>query len=159
MPSRPPHMHVMALATLAVCALAGSTGCVRHQASVTPPAIAPVADDGQRPPTFLVAHSKVIERERAKPVTADSPLPIDFPVTAWRRSAAGPLERADLRVQTPLPWWQRFPADLVADFLPIDATVTVDSTITLETVPRVDLDAFLAHAEHDGYAHRTGAAK
>lgn len=158
MPSPPPHMQSSALAALAICALV-MTGCVRHQATVTPPAAAPIADDGQRPPTFLAAHSTVIERDRTKPVTVASPLPIDFPVTAWRRSSAGPLERADLRVQTPLPWWQRFPADLVADFLPIDAAVVTDSAITLETVPLVDLDTFLAHAERDGYAHRTGAAK
>lgn len=159
MPSRPPHMHIPTLAALAVCALAVSTGCVRHQATVTPPAPAAIADDGQRPPTFLAARSKAVERERVEPVTTTGPLPVDFQITAWRRSAAGPLERADLRVQTPLPWWQRFPADLVADFLPIDAAVETNSTITLRTVPRVDLDAFLAHAERDGYAHRPGAIK
>jgi hypothetical protein len=84
---------------------------------------------------------------------------VDLPVTAWRRSAAGPLERADLRVQTALPWWQRFPADLVADLLPIDAAVGTGTAVTLVTVPRADLEAFIAHAERDGYAHRQGAAK
>lgn len=107
----------------------------------------------------MAARSKVVDHERVEPITASGPLPVDFQVTAWRRSAAGPLERADLRVRTDLPWWQRFPADLVADFLPIDAAVETTSTITMETVPRVDLDSFLAHAERDGYAHRPGAAK
>ena len=146
-------------AALAICALAALTGCVRHQATVAPPAPAPVADDGQRPATFVAARSTVIERDRVEPITASGPLPTDFQVTAWRRSAAGPLERADLRVRTPLPWWQRFPADVVADFLPIDATVTLDTALAMEPILRVDLDAFLANAERDGYAHRMKAAK
>lgn len=158
MPLRHPHMRLPTLIAVICCACA-STGCVRHQATVAPPPLAPVADDGQRPPTFLAGRARTIARDQTAPVTAASPLPLDFPLTAWRRSSAGPLERGDLRVRTDLPWWQRFPADVVADFLPIDATVAVDAAITLEPVGRVELDAFLAHAERDGYFHRTGAAK
>jgi hypothetical protein len=159
MPSRHPHMRFPFSAALACCALAATSGCVRHHATVTPPAAAGVADDGQRPPSFLATGGATIERDRSTPIVASGPLPIDLAVTAWRRSTAGPLERADLRVQTALPWWQRFPADLVADLLPIDAEVGTEATVTLVTVPRADLEAFVAHAERDGYAHRQGAAK
>ena len=84
---------------------------------------------------------------------------LDVSATPDPSVANGPTGRFYTVVRTDLPWWQRFPADLVADFLPIDAAVEANSTITLKTVPRVDLDAFLAHAERDGYAHRPGAAK
>ena len=90
-------------------------------------------------------------------MTEASPLPIDLPVSVWRRDSDGTLSRGELRVTTGLPWWQRFPADVVSDLAPIDAEVFASGTPTLTPVPLADRTRLFDQAARDGYAHRDPA--
>ncbi len=85
--------------------------------------------------------------------TATSMLPIDLPVSAWRREADGSLARCETRVQTPLAWWQRFPADAVSDLLPWTWTAAADGEVRLAVVPASAEADLLSSARRDGYAH------
>ena len=75
-----------------------------------------------------------------------------MPVSAWRRDSAGVISRGELRVTTDLPWWQRFPADVVSDLLPINAEVFASGTVTLAPVQPVDVVTLREQAARDGYA-------
>jgi hypothetical protein len=132
-------------------------GCVEHRTAVSPPVKADPPPAGEPAAiTQLIAGSKVIN-EPDQPVTGASPLPIDLPVSAWRRASDGTLARAELRVTTDLPWWQRFPADVVSDLAPIDAEVFASGTATLSPVPLVDRSRLFDQAARDGYAHHVVA--
>jgi hypothetical protein len=111
---------------LLVCCCAVS-GCVTHRATVE------TSEDS----AGVVGTTYLGEAEHpAGPptsVTASGPLPQSIPVTAWRWGTAADgsqeLRRGDVLVQTPLPWWQRFPADLATDFFPIDAVATTRADV------------------------------
>ena len=79
-------------------------------------------------------------------------LPVDLPVSAWRREADGTLLRCETRVTTPLPWWQRFPADAVSDLLPTTYAAAASTQVVLVPIPPFDEARFLAQARADGYA-------
>ncbi len=140
------------LASLLMAGLLAASGCVQHRTAVSPPVPAdppPAGEAATR--TQLIAGSAVIN-EPHQPVTEQSSLPIDVPVSAWRRDGAGVISRGDLRVTTALPWWQRFPADIVSDLLPIDAEVFASGTATLTPVAPINTDHLFEQAARDGYA-------
>jgi hypothetical protein len=147
----PPHL--LTYPALLGCLIA-TCGCVQHRTAVHPPTPAAPSPTGEPAAvTQVIAGAKVVD-EPKEPITSASPLPIDLPVSAWRRDSDGPLSRAELRVTTARPWWQRFPADAVSDLAPIDAGVDASGTVELVPVPTVDRARLFADAERDGYAHR-----
>jgi hypothetical protein len=132
----------MARLLLILCCLAAG-GCISHEARVTPPEGAPVS---------AAVGTQVLDRFSA-PIEERSPLPRSIPVTVWRQDEQGNLFRGDGLVETPLPWWQRFPADAVSDLV-IPRTMTAEATgsATLHPVPATDPDGLAAHARAAGYA-------
>lgn len=141
-----------ALVSLPLACLLVASGCVQHRTAISPPVPAdppPAGESATR--TQLIAGSTIIN-EPHQPVTEHSSLPIDVPVSAWRRDGAGVISRGELRVTTALPWWQRFPADIVSDLLPIDAEVFASGSATLSPVAPVDTAQLFDQAARDGYA-------
>lgn len=139
--------------------LALACGCVQHRTAVNPPLPAAPPPAGEAAVvTQLIAGATVIA-DPNQPVTHASPLPIDLPVSVWRRDSDGTLHRGELRVTTALPWWQRFPADIVTDLAPYDAEIFASGTATFTPVPTADRAALFAAAERDGFAHRGEPAK
>ena len=154
-----PGPRVLAAALLGATALLGAAalecGCVQHQARVgaaQPPLAAPAGDPGDKPTaTTVITVSRIAVDPPA--TTATSMQPIDLPVSAWRREADGSLARCETRVQTPLSWWQRFPADAVSDLLPWTWTADADGEVRLAVVPATPEADLLSAARRDGYAH------
>jgi hypothetical protein len=139
--------------------LALACGCVQHRTAVNPPLPASPPPAGESPViTQLIVGAKVID-EPKQPVTHSSPLPLDLPVSVWRRDSDGTLHRGELRVTTALPWWQRFPADAVTDLAPYDAEVFASGTAAFTPVPTADRAQLFAEAERDGYAHHGDPVK
>lgn len=144
-----------------VAAFAGlaATGCVEHRTAVNPPLPAAPAPAGESATiTQLIVGSKVTDEPHV-PITEASPMPIDVPVSVWRRDSDGTLSRGDLRVTTARPWWQRFPADIVTDLTPIDFEIFSSGTATFTPVQTFDRVALYAQAANDGYARREVAPK
>lgn len=87
------------------------------------------------------------------------PLPQDVPVSWYvhRRDESGSLLRAEARAQSPRPWWQTFPCDLVADFAPVE--LVASRTVVLEpyAVPRRDRAELEREAALHGYARSPAA--
>lgn len=124
------------------CALLAG-GCVSHRAQALPP-------DG--PTSSAVVGSRAIEPFTA-PAEEQGSLPSSLPVTAWRTDEDGNLFRGDLVIETPLPWWQRFPADAVTDVVvPRTLEASRSGTPVLLPVPAADPVALTAHARTAGYA-------
>ena len=146
----------IAPALMAWLSLAGLaiSGCVEHRTAVNPPLPAAPAPAGESATiTQLIVGSKVSAEPKA-PITEASPMPIDVPVTVWRRDSDGTLSRGDLRVTTARPWWQRFPADIVTDLTPIDFEIFASGTATFAPVATTDRAVLYAQAASDGYARR-----
>jgi hypothetical protein len=134
---------------LVILGCLAASGCISHRARVSPPA-------GE--PASALVGSRVIERFTA-PVDEQGSLPRSIPVTAWRLDDQG-LFRGDTLVETPLPWWQRFPIDAVSDVVvPGTLTARAEGTPVLAPVPAGDPAALADHARAAGYAgpagHRT----
>jgi hypothetical protein len=159
----PPHSTTSATvpAQLGLLVLVGlaAVGCVEHRTAVNPPLPAAPPPAGESATiTQLIAGAKVTDEPQA-PVTEASPLPIDVPVSVWRRDSDGTLSRGEFRVTTARPWWQRFPADIVTDLTPIDGEVFASDTATFTEVATVDRNDLYAQAERDGYARREATPK
>lgn len=87
------------------------------------------------------------------PLAAAGNLPQEIVLHAWRRDAEGLLWRGRAQVASPLPWWQRFPADLFSDFLyPGQLTISASTDLTLSPVPTTDAKALADLAAARGYA-------
>lgn len=159
---RPPTAHIRsapaALVLLAVWGL-GSGGCIEHRTAVNPPLPAAPPPAGEPAViTQLITGATVTDDPQA-PITESSHLPIDVPVSVWRRDSEGIISRGELRVTTALPWWQRFPADFVSDLLPIDAQVFASGTATFTPVTAADRTVLFDQAARDGYARRDDATR
>lgn len=136
-----------------------SGGCIAHRTAVNPPLPAAPPPPGEPAAiTQLITGATVTSNPQA-PITESSHLPIDVPVSVWRRDSDGIISRGELRVTTALPWWQRFPADFVTDLAPIEAEVFASGTATFTEVPNADRAVLFAQAERDGYARREAAPK
>ena len=138
----------MRLLVLGCCGLA-SVGCVVHRAAVEVPADATGADgvtfvdDREHPPGPAVL------------ATAQGPLPQTIQVSAWRwrvrEDGTSELVRSDTRVATPLPWWETFPYDLPADFIPVDFYARRETTVIWQPVADRDEAGLAAEAVAAGF--------
>ncbi len=146
MPRNPVHAAVPALAILAVMA---QPGCIAHIARIQP---AEHSLEG----AGLIAGSTSVDPAVGQ--TIRQPLPIDLPFSAWEREA-GVLARCEGRVTTPLPWWQRFPVDLVTDFLPMTFEARAERQVTYVPVPARDDDSLFQEASKHGFAHEVSDAR
>jgi hypothetical protein len=134
-------------------------GCVQHRTAVNPPLPAAPPPAGEPAVTTQLIAGATVVSEPRQPLTHASPLPIDLPVSVWRRDSDGTLSRGELRVTTARPWWQRFPADIVSDLVPVEAEVFASGTAGLTRVEVVDRAQLFAAAERDGYARRDDPSK
>lgn len=80
------------------------------------------------------------------------PLPHEVPVSWSLKGADGRLHMAQTVVRSPLPWWQRFPADLLVDLWPGTVEVAMAATITPRPVTARTADDITAEARAHGYA-------
>lgn len=118
-------------------------GCVTHRTTVNP----------GDPAAEVIVMSATTTDHPVNPVTAQGGLPQEIPVTAWRRDDDGALYRADTIVRTPLPWWQRFPADIVTDALTPKDYVSKATWTPVWTQPTTtNTDELTARARAAGYA-------
>lgn len=135
-------MRRAALAPLAAACLA-SSGCLVHRASVAP---APEVPQGGVSAIGTKVQLAAPAAERA------GPLPHEIPVTWAVRDGEGRLCLLHMVVQSPLPWWQRFPCDLLIDLWPSEVAVTVEAQLLPQpVVPRSHAD-IIAEAKAHGYA-------
>lgn len=134
------------------------SGCVTHEARIAPPPAAAPGEPGDLGFTLSAIGGSLRKDPLSESVTT-SPLPLQIPVSCLRREADGTINRYEGVVTTPLPWWQRFPADMIADPLPWTFTASAQATIVLTRVPSADLAALVAQARQDGYARAPGPAK
>lgn len=131
-----------ALALLAA-ACAASGGCLVHRARVAP---APEAPGGGVSAVATRVQTAAPAAERS------GPLPHELPVTWAVRDGEGRLCLLQAVVQSPLPWWQRFPCDLLIDLWPGEVAVTVEAQLQPRpVVPRPHAD-IIAEAKAHGYA-------
>lgn len=132
----------------AVLLLAAATlstgGCIQHRAAIDP--------DPEQPASTVVevrgAHPTL-----AEPIARTDPLPLELRASAVRRDADGAIWRDEIGVTTPLPWWQRFPADIVTDlFVPRTFIVEARATIDTRRVEPIDAETLFQLASEHGYA-------
>ncbi len=126
-------------------------GCDTHEVRISPPPAAAPGEPGDIGFT-LTAIGTVLRKDPASESFTASPLPLQIPVSCLRREADGSIKRYEGVATTPLPWWQRFPADMISDPLPWNFIASAQATIVLTSVPAADLGALLAQARRDGYA-------
>ncbi len=115
------------------------SACIEHRAQVAAP---PGAE-------LLVGDGVLSTSPRRR-----GPLPHEIPATAWHRDPTGTIHRADLRCATPLPWWQRFPADLLTDLWPATLRVSAAGVLRPLPIPPRDPGELEALAAEHGYASR-----
>lgn len=134
-------------------AVALHPGCVAHVARVRADPAAPGgAAIGGR--TSAIAPATTLDA---------APLPISEDVSAWRwrRTPEGGrvLQRCETRCATPLPWWQRFPADAASDLDPREHRAAASVDIVYADVPARTPADLLAEARRDGFAPSTPATE
>jgi hypothetical protein len=134
------------LAALLMCA-----GCDTHEVRIAPPPAAAPGEPGDQSFTISVIGVTIIKDPLAETVIRN-PLPLEVPISCLRREATGAMSRYENDVRTPLPWYQRFPADMISDPLPWTFTAHAEAAIELSPVPTADLAALAASARADGYA-------
>lgn len=131
------------------------SGCVVHEARVTIPPAPPVPKNHDAPgPLMLVVGSGRKAPAKTTPLIFRSPLPIDRQISAWQMDSTGTvLCRSELRVTTPLSWWQRFPCDIVSDILPTDYIAHSEATVECVPIAATSAAELAESARRDGYAH------
>ncbi|MBA3710251.1 MAG: hypothetical protein H0W83_15680 [Planctomycetes bacterium] len=139
------------IGTFTAVSVLATAACVSHVARIAPAVEAAPAEY----PAMVIVGSEVSDPNQEYLIRRS--LPIDAPFTAWKRDESGVLFRCDGRVRTPLPWWQRFPADAFADFLPMHLEAAAGSQIVYAPVPIHDQAVLTQHAERDGFAHAHAA--
>jgi len=134
-------------------ALTVLSGCLTHEVRVDVPAEATGLPTAPVEGRTVIGTAAFTSPPGPPPSTVQrGPLPQDVTVTSWHRDSEGIISRGDAELQTALPWWQRFPVDMVTDIVPTD--LVVQSAYTLVTLPvamhtRAQLDTEAAAA---GYA-------
>jgi hypothetical protein len=143
-------MTMRAESWLLAASLLLAAGCVQHRA-----VIEPAADEA---PSTLVAVRAVAD-PLVEPFVRQDALPLELRASAFHRAPDGTVLRQELAVATPLPWWQRFPADLVSDLL-IPRTFIVQRHARIQTLPVLPIDAaeLLRLATEHGYGGRSDRA-
>jgi hypothetical protein len=143
-----------ALLGLLVLAAMSAVGCIEHRTTVHPPLPAAPPPAGEPAAITQLITGATITDDPTAPISESSHLPIDVPVSVWRRDSDGLISRGELRLTTDLPWWQRFPADVVSDLAPVEALVFASGTAAFTEVQPVDRTTLFAQAARDGYARR-----
>jgi hypothetical protein len=141
----------------ALCAALLLGGCDTHEVRILPPPSPAPGEPGDISFT-LSAIGSGLRKDPASESVTTSPLPLQIPVSCLRREADGTISRYEGVATTPLPWWQRFPADMISDPLPWSFIASAQATIVLASVPAADLGALVAQARRDGYARPPGPA-
>jgi hypothetical protein len=80
------------------------------------------------------------------------PLPFDVPAAWWLRDREGHLLIGHAHALSPLPWWQRFPADLAVDLWPGEVHVLEVATVRPVPVRERSAAEITAEAHAHGYA-------
>lgn len=91
-------------------------------------------------------------RDGAPSLQRSGPLPYEIPAVWMLRDAEGRLNIGRATALSPLPWWQRFPADLAVDLWPGDVTVATAVTVTPQPLIARSADDITAEARAHGYA-------
>jgi hypothetical protein len=135
---------------LVLVAMLSLSGCLEHEARVS---AAPVGPD-ESGVAYFGFTAQPIPSDPPPAAEQRSPLPVSIPVTwyTFRRDARGAILRFDQTVQTPLPWWQRFPCDVVTDFAPVTIPVRTAVVVTPREVALRDPAELKAEAHAHGYA-------
>ncbi|MCS6970232.1 MAG: hypothetical protein RMM29_08135 [Planctomycetota bacterium] len=124
-------------------ALLCNGGCLTHTVRVEP------ADEAPRGGQAAVGTQV---QAGAPQLTRRSPLPHEVPVSWAVRDEAGRLGFAQAIVRSPLPWWQRFPADFFVDLWPGEVEVECVHRLSPQPlVPRSHAE-ITAEARAHGYA-------
>jgi hypothetical protein len=121
------------------------SGCVEHRTEVAVPA--PPAD-------AILATATVGGRSASAPATVRtrSALPVETDADLIERDGDGRIRRSVVRIATPTPWWQRFPADLATDLTPWTQPITATAALVAVPVDPVPADDLTASARSAGYA-------
>lgn len=132
-------------------ALSSGSGCISHRAQLHPP------DHGDQPRRVVAMAVDGRIHGSADPIVEsaihkEGPLPLEIQATLWQRDQQGNLWRGDAQVQSPRPWWQRFPFDVVSDLAPITFSASAASTITVQRVPSITISELNAAAARFGFA-------
>lgn len=118
-------------------------GCLAHRAGVSATGADPAAGR-------CVVGNQV--RDGAPAEARSGPLPHDLPATWILRGADGRLLSAHARAQSPLPWWQRFPADLAVDLWPAEIGIDVAVVLVPQPISVRSAADITAEARAHGYA-------
>jgi hypothetical protein len=114
-------------------------GCISHETRVSVAADQPGATG-----TTSIGNATWTSPPGPPAETVDrSPLPRATAASSWRQLPDGTLCRAVVTVETPLPWWQRFPCDIASDFAPVDLTISAVAVVTPHPITprtRAELD-------------------
>lgn len=133
-------MRASACATCAIgiLCLIFCTSCVRHSGRVH------IND-----PSWTVLQDGIpIEGD----ATFSSALPTETQVDAWFRDSEGHIHRAHVHLNSPKPWWQRFPADILSDLLcPGQLQVTAKATLIMQEASSYSKASLDRLAEIYGY--------
>jgi hypothetical protein len=132
----------LASSAIVMVALAVQPGCIAHVARVLPA-------ESSKPGTTLFVASRQVDPEVGE--TVRQSLPIDLTVTAYEPGDG--FARCEDRVLTPTPWWQRFPVDLVTDFLPMTFEAAASRRVAYAPVPVRSEDDVFQEARSLGFAH------
>ncbi len=135
-------LHLLSFVSLALLTVP-CTGCLVHRARV---------DGAGADPTAGRSAVGVEVHDGAPAVERSGPLPFELPAIWMLRNAEGQLCLGRAVARSPLPWWQRFPADLAVDLWPGDVTVSVTATVEPHPVATRTADDITAEARAHGYA-------
>jgi len=117
--------------------------CVEHRATLRP------AAGDAAPQIVMPGHGPTILED---PLHARGSLPQALHGSAWYRRPDGSLERAELHVLSPRPWWQRFPADLFTDLLiPKRFTAVNERAVVTTPVTAMSMQELDERARQRGY--------
>lgn len=128
-----------------LCALP-LAGCLVHEVRIEGQApAAAAASPGRNAVLSAVRDGTPAEVRRG-------PLPFDVPAAWWLRDRDGHLLIGHVRALSPLPWWQRFPADLAVDLWPAEVRVLTVATVRPTPVRERTAAEITAEAHAHGYA-------
>ena len=130
---------------LILCCLLPLAGCLVHEARIEAQTPAEAAGPGRNAVLSAVRDGAPAEIRRG-------PLPHDVPAAWWLRDRAGQLLIGNARALSPLPWWQRFPADLAVDLWPGEVRVLTLASVSPTPVRARSAAEITAEAHAHGYA-------
>ena len=136
------------LATIAIISSALG-GCIVHRGSVAMHPDTPSQSLQLQP---VSAMATVVDQPWAGPTQRVSPFAVELPTAVWLRDNEGSLMRGDVNPQTPRPWWQRFPVDIITDLWPRPIELQAHAVIHPQAIVPRDANELDAEAYAFGYA-------